>query len=54
MSTVSFMKNKSYLYIIYTVILASLFTHSTTLEVFLRLIDVTRVAADILSIYYYY
>ena len=54
MSTVSYMKNKSYLYIIYTVILASLFTHNTALEVFLGLIDVTKVAADVLSIYYYY
>ena len=48
------MKNKSYLYILYTMILASLFTHSTTLEVFLRLIDVTGAAADIMSIYYFY
>ena len=53
MSTVSYMKNKSYLYIIHTVILASLFTHNTALEVFLGLIDVTEVAADVLSVYYY-
>ena len=50
MSTVSYMKNKSYLYIIHTVILASLFTHNTALDVFLGLIDVTEVAADVLSV----